>query len=600
MKKNKDNLLFLLKPFWTYGKIYTIVTLFISIVISPISSISNVLFFQYIVDAVAVNESFKNILIIIFYYSIILLSVTIINYTYEGLYKERKMTEINQKINLEIYQNILKTDYKYFDNPEFYNNYTWVVKDYANKSSDAFNLSIDMLRSISIIVAMVSLLLMMGPGIILITIIQMLIMTFFEMNRNKLNIKKREQIIPSERKLNYVHRIFYQKDYAADIKTTNIKNYLFNMYEDNNKNKISIIKEFAGKLLTWRYAQGFIENIYTVGIMVYISYGLLVSEQLIGVGSFMSLMSANGQLVASFRGFFGFISQTNYLKLYAEKLRLFFNTPSTIEIYQEHPNIYSDIANSPFALNLENVSFSYENSDFALNNININIKPGEKIAIVGENGAGKTTLAKLLLRLYEPTEGHILYNNIPIAKYDISELRNKIGVAFQATNIYAFPLSSNLKLYANTSNNSLEQIIKNVGLSEILYKSSGNMETELTREFDENGIMLSGGEIQKIGIARLMTQQFGLIILDEPSSALDPFAEYELTKIIYDQANQSTTILIAHRLSMVRNADCIYVINNGEVCEKGTHDELIDAKSVYYDMFKKQSENYVEIDITKQ
>jgi len=593
--RKSSNLFFLLRPYWKYGKIYSIVTLFVSIVIAPITSIANVLFFQHIVDAVADSKSFETVLTIICYYAIVLLSVMIIHSAYENLYKERKMTEINQKLNLEIYQNVLKTDYRYFDSPEFYNNYTWAIKDYAGKSSDAFNLSIDMLRSISVMTAMISLLLVMGPGIILITVFQMLIMTLFEIRRNKLNIKKREQIVPLERKLNYVHRIFYQKEYAADIKATNIKDYLFDMYRDNGNSKINVIKRFAGKFLVWKYAQGFLDIIYNVGIMGYISYGLLVSGRLTGVGSFMSLMSANGQLVVAFRGLFGFISQTNNLNLYADKIRLFFNTQSTIEISSENSNsCVENIAGSPFALNLENISFSYDNSAFALHNINISVKPGEKIAIVGENGAGKTTLVKLLLRLYEPTEGRILYNQIPMEKYNLMELRNKIGVAFQATNIYALPLSSNLKLYADASDKSLEQVIKNIGLSEILSKSLGHLKTELTREFYENGIMLSGGEIQKIGIARIMLQQFGLVVLDEPSAALDPIAEYDLTKIIYDQANKSTTILIAHRLSMVRNADCIYVINNGALCEKGTHDELINAKSVYYNMFTKQSENYIE------
>ena len=595
MKKSKNNLFFLLKPYWKYGKMYSIVTIIISVAVTPLSSIANVLFFQEIINAVAADESFRNVLMIIFYYCIVLLAVIIINSAYESLYKERKMTEINQKVNLEIYQNVLKTDYKYFDDPEFYNNYTWAIKDYAGKAGEAFNLGIDILRSISIMIAMLSILLLMGPGIILITIVQMLIMTFFETRRNRLNIKKREKTLELDRKLNYVHRIFYQKEYAADLKSTNVKNYLLDMYRDNGKNKISVIKKFSGKLLIWKYAQGFLEIIYNAGIMGYIAYGLLISKQLTGMGSFMSLMAANGQLVGAFRVFFGFISQMNNLNLYADKIKMFFNTESKIESLSENSDDYiNKSVQSPFALSLENIHFSYDNSAFVLRNINLMVKPGEKIAIVGENGVGKTTLVKLLLRLYEPTKGRILYDKIPIEKYDITTLRNKIGVAFQSTNIYALTLSNNLKLYGDISHELLEQIINNVGLSDIFIKSFGNLDTELTREFDKNGIILSGGQIQKIGIARIMSHQFGLVILDEPSSALDPIAEYELTKVIYAQANKSTTILIAHRLSMVRDADCIYVMNKGEICEKGTHDELMNAKNVYYEMFTKQSENYLE------
>ena len=125
-------------------------------------------------------------------------------------------------------------------------------------------------------------------------------------------------------------------------------------------------------------------------------------------------------------------------------------------------------------------------------------------------------------------------------------------------------------------------------------KTNATLDSHLTREFNEDGVLLSGGELQRLALARLYIKGFGLIILDEPSSALDPISEYELNKIIFNTSSNTTTIMIAHRLSNIRDADCIYLINDGEIVEQGTHDELINQRGKYFEMFKKQSEKYVE------
>ena len=216
----------------------------------------------------------------------------------------------------------------------------------------------------------------------------------------------------------------------------------------------------------------------------------------------------------------------------------------------------------------------------------------KKVALVGENGAGKTTITKLILRLYDPDQGNILINGKPICEYDLLKLRENIGIAFQTTNVYAMSLADNLKLYRDNDDTQLLNTIKELDLDSIFDKSRSDLQTELTKEFEQDGLILSNGEIQKIGIARILNNSFGLLILDEPSSSLDPIAEYKLTNILYSQANTTTTILIAHRLSMVRDADCIYVLKEGRICENGTHDELMNKKGVYYEMFIKQSKNY--------
>ena len=268
----------------------------------------------------------------------------------------------------------------------------------------------------------------------------------------------------------------------------------------------------------------------------------------------------------------------------AEQAREFFDLPSVIE-----PSTGETPPKGPLSLELRDVSFAYPESDFCLKHLNLRIEPGEKIGIVGENGAGKSTLAKLLLRLYDIDSGAILYNEKPIGEWDVHELRKRVGIAFQDANLYALTLRENLQYYnPEASDQRRLKALKTVGLDRL-----DDLEKKVSREFLEDGIMLSGGETQKLALARLLMDDFGLMILDEPSSALDPLAEYKMTKLMFDVSN-TTTIMIAHRLSTIRDADRIYLISGGEVAEQGTHEELMALNGKYAEMFRKQAENYTK------
>ncbi|MDR3046774.1 MAG: ABC transporter ATP-binding protein/permease [Bacteroidales bacterium] len=567
--------------------------IFFTVILAPIKSTVSILFTQSIIDAVGEGTSFNEVLMIILYFLSFNSITLIFNQAFDTLYAEKKLVEIRQKINLEIYNKIIVTDYKYFDDPEFYNNYTWAVNEYTSKSNEACTLFNNMCRSVLTLITMLTFIAILGPWLIVISVVQITISTLIEMKKNKINIKKREETIPVDRKISYVHRLLYQREYVADIKSTNIKRYLYDMYNNNGRKKILVIKDYAIKLLSWNYIQNFINIVYDATIFGYISYGIIVSKKIIGVGKFMGLLSANGYLVNALYSLYSFISQSNNLSLYADKIHTFFQTESTIEIENtDKPYLVSD--NNPFSVEFQDVSFSYANSNFALNNINIKINPGERVAIVGENGAGKTTLVKLLLRLYDATNGDILYDGNSIKNYNINSLRNHIGVAFQTPNIYAIPMIDNINVYKDTNEMHINDIIKKIGFDGIFVKTGANLSTEITKEFSKDGIILSGGEIQKLGIARIMASGFKLLVLDEPSSALDPIAEHDIMKLIYDSSNTSTSIIIAHHLSTVRDADRIYVMQDGTIIENGTHDELMKLEGMYFKMFTMQSENYIK------
>jgi len=301
----------------------------------------------------------------------------------------------------------------------------------------------------------------------------------------------------------------------------------------------------------------------------------------LGLGAVAGMFAAAVKLNNQFNSFVGVSAKAMEAGLYADKIREFFRLPSKIEPRKGG----AEPPDGPLALELRDVSFAYPGAGFALKRINMAVRPGEKIAIVGENGAGKSTLAKLLLRLYDADGGEILYNGAPVRTYDAHRLRRRIGVAFQDPQVYALTVRENMTLYNSADDGTLQDVLCRAGLDL-------DLDSQVTREFDGEGVVLSGGQAQKLGLTRLLHGDFGLLLLDEPSSALDPLAEYRMTRLIFGQGG-TTTVMVAHRLSTVRGADRIYLVDGGCITECGTHGELMALEGKYAEMFHRQAEEYV-------
>lgn len=326
-------------------------------------------------------------------------------------------------------------------------------------------------------------------------------------------------------------------------------------------------------------------------VNVYLIYSISVGR-IADVGLYIAMILAFYRLDSNLHEFTGLLSGAHELSINARKIREFFALESHIEGRQSSEA--EEAESGAYEVELRDASFAYDHSAFSLNHIDLTIAAGEKLAIVGENGAGKSTLVKLMLRLYDLSAGEILINGTSIRDYDVYSLRRRIGVAFQQPNVYAMTYAENLSLYGEFADDEISDINRKLGLERVFSKNDAGYDAELTREFDEKGIMLSAGETQKIAIARIMRGDFGLLILDEPSSALDPLSEYQMTKLLLSEANKTTTVMIAHRLSTIRDADKIALIDEGRVKEYGNHDELMSLRGTYYEMFTKQAENYVK------
>ncbi|MBQ7102135.1 MAG: ABC transporter ATP-binding protein, partial [Clostridia bacterium] len=249
------------------------------------------------------------------------------------------------------------------------------------------------------------------------------------------------------------------------------------------------------------------------------------------------------------------------------------------------------------SLEFRNVSFRYsEKKDYTLRNVSFKINKGESIAVVGHNGAGKTTLSKLMMRLYDVSEGEILYNGVNIKEYDLHRYREKFASVFQDYRIFAMTVAENVLIReVDESNVSVAQrALEMSGVADKIADLPDGINNILTKEFDENGASLSGGESQKVTIARMLAKQFDVAILDEPSSALDPVAESKMYDNLMQGTKGKTVVYISHRLSSATRSDNILVFADGELIEQGTHEALMAENGEYCRMFTLQASGYRE------
>lgn len=587
--KTIKNIFWLYKPYLKYGKLFVFLSLLFWAVIMPIAQLVGVYLPSTIINMLENNKPFSDIVVLVIGLQLILMFQPMYEDLFNMFCKNKALPTIEAKIKYNVYDKAIKTDYKYIDNPDYYDNYTLAVGEYANKAAEAQNLVDRMVSSIIIIISMLSIIAILSPLAVIVTVIGTIIENIMYMITNYFDVKKEVELVPHDRKLGYYHRIFYMNNFAADLKSTSIKNHLFKGFDEAQKNKLNIIKKYALKMIPWSLMGNLTFYIARTFVILNIAYGIY-SGNIETIGTYITMMVAVETLKNALNEMFYYVKDANKLGMYAKKIRAFFEVKSEIE---NDINNKLEAPNSNYSVRFENVNFNYENSDFHIKDFNLEIYSGEKIAIVGENGVGKSTLVKLLLRFYDVNSGAISIDDKNIKEYNKNQLRRIIGVAFQQPNIYAMSLADNINIYGKINDDKLKSIISKSGLEKILIKNNADTSTELTREFNDNGIMLSGGEVQKIGIARLLCQNFGLLLFDEPSSSLDPLTEYDMTKLILDSSNLSTTIIVAHRLSTIRNVDRIVVVDDGTIKEVGTHNELMKMQGKYYEMFTKQAENYI-------
>ena len=398
------------------------------------------------------------------------------------------------------------------------------------------------------------------------------------------------------RRANYSKRVFYQPEYAKEIKLSHIEVPLERQFHQAVDEVVDIAKKYGVKIALWSLVIWI--TVFTILSMfcvpLYLGYMALVLRKVM-LGDVAALNNAQTSVRNHLDSVNYCVERIQRAGLFCERFRRFMDYESQIEGAVGTV----EVPKAGGTLEIKNMSFRYDGAaKDTLKNINMRIEAGQKVAFVGENGAGKSTFTKLLMRLYDVTEGSICYGGQDIRHYTTDAYRDIFGSVFQDYQIYASTVQENVMMHGWHAEESerAEAALEQSGFLDRLETLPTGLMTSLTREFDENGVQLSGGEAQKVAIARLFAkkERMQIAILDEPSSALDPRAEYELNKNIMNRVGDATVIFISHRLSTTRDADRIYMFENGEIIEEGTHQELMELDGQYAEMFQCQAKYYQE------
>lgn len=595
MKKTKANklsktkyILFLLKPYWKYGKGYIITVLLMSVVLQPIAAYLTAILPQKAIDAVMNNTPLKEAVFIIITFTLFIVLVSALEKVIQMAYTQMTLVKVSNKIKNDVNKKALFTDFKYYDSPDFFVKFIFAQDNYPIHAQNVVMILPDVLRGVATVIAMVTIIAATGPVLLGITAFFVILNAIAGLPIIKPTADYEVSLADAWRPMEYSSRVLKIKENAAELRASGAGLKLLSSINAAMNNFQKTYKQYIKRVAPFHLLQGAVSPIQSACILAYIIFFVIAGDKS-QIGLYASLTVASTALASSLNDAAGSIIQMIQCIANGEKIAEFFEAESEIE-----PN--NDKALSApeenYEIEFKNVSFGYDDNSMLLKDFNLHIKPGQRIAIVGDNGAGKTTLTKLLLRLYDVNSGEVLVNGKNIKDYDIHQLRLNTGVVFQDIRVLAMSLRDNLTVYNDVSDEKLYEALDKLGLSEVLKKANGNLDTMVSREFTEDGISLSGGEAQKLMLARLFTDTFGMLILDEPSSALDPLSEVKLMQNILDISNTATTIMIAHRLSTVRDFDCIYHIENGKIIESGTHNELMANNGKYYEMFVKQGENY--------
>lgn len=375
--------------------------------------------------------------------------------------------------------------------------------------------------------------------------------------------------------------------YRQDKLIMKIKDYTYNLHKAAFRIRAS--KSYVLNI-PLSITNMLIQAIVYVFVCIYALLGVF------GIGSIVKYVGFVDTIIGCITSYFNVFADIKYNTPFVEDYLAYFDIPQ--KMYQGtipvEKRAFCDSGDNDYEIEFCNVSFKYPGSDsYALHNVNIKFKIGEKLAVVGMNGSGKTTFVKLMCRLYDPTEGRILLNGIDIQKYDYDEYLLLFSVVFQDFKLFSFTLGQNIAADSDYEEEKAVDCLKRVGLSERYDSMPDGLETPLYKKFDKNGVEISGGEAQKIALARALYKDAPFIILDEPTAALDPIAEYELYSKFNDIARDKTVIYISHRLSSCRFCDKIAVFNNGEIVQVGSHECLLaDKSSKYSELWNAQAQYY--------
>lgn len=565
----------------------------INIVIGAFLALAKVKLIQYVVKLVSENEPFNSVVVILAIYGGILFVGSLYQTIYANYIQRVYSTMYVNKMQNYLLGRVKNVDYSDFDNPEFYDSYSRALRDGTWRGINVYENFVNLIGSLVNTITLGTFIILSDYMLITIVLISIIFSIIVNIRTNKLWHDLDFKNEKSRRMHFYINRVFYQQRFAAEIKTTPISDLLIQRYNDSHREMYHNYINMQGKILVWNTFKNIVSYIFENAlVLLYLGIKLFIKFT-ITVGDFTSVINATNQFKNNVLTMANAFNTIKLHALYIDDFLKYVDYKPGLE------TVGTDSVKEDFKeLNIQDVNFTYPGNTYkSVVNMNLKIEKNEKLAIVGLNGAGKTTLIKLLLKFYNPDSGKILYNDQNVRDLKEDEIRRKYSIVFQDFQIYAVSIAENILMrkYTEDDDSMIWKALEDVGLASKIRSLPNGIHTMVTREFERDGMVFSGGEKQRLVIARILVSDAKVCILDEPTSSLDPLAERNINQLIMEKSADKTIIIIAHRLSTVVDSDRIILIENGEIVESGTHDELMNDKNRYYKMFTSQASLYQKL-----
>jgi ATP-binding cassette subfamily B protein len=554
---------------------------------------TSIFFLRYVIHQIETEAPFASIILgIVICYGVLLLISLYNNYSNAAVIPFTDNL-IRKKLYSKLYKKARNVELRCFEDADFYNRYTLAMNGAPERMITSVNVFFGVIFGVIAAAAAFYSMFMIDKFSVLFVISPIIGNFLLGGMMNKIYAGRYVDSVKNNRKMGYVNRVMYLAEYAKEIRLSNIHKLLTKYYDDSVTGNRDVADKYAKKgiIINW------IKNVLTFalvfeGIMIYAAYRTMISQtmDLAELAIMFAAMSTSSWILI---GMFDNVSEALKNGQFLEYFRSFIEYRETIP--EDQDGIIPE--KKVHSIEFKNVSFSYDGEANVVNSLSFNVSGDRICAFVGHNGAGKSTLIKLLFRLYDPDEGEILVNDINIKKYNLREYRRLFAAAFQDGKLCSMSVKDNILAGEQGDDTAVETNLKKSleksGIAEKIKSLKYGADTILTKEFDDEGAVLSGGETQKLVVARAFAKTASVKVFDEPSSALDPIAEYDLYKNIMSESKNSLTFFISHRLSSVKDADIVYMLENGSIIESGTHTELMNAGGSYAEMYSMQAKNYL-------
>lgn len=575
-------------PRWLFMKIVS------SVLVNTMDTIISVFFMKYIIDAIQGSMAYKEVLILIVGVFVVKVVTNLINSYTDNVLEPKGLVRVTALLMEMLYGQAVSVDLSCYENPKFYDSYTKANEQVASYAQTIIRNITWVMGILTSLVITVTTIAACEPWVLVIVIIPVLVEQILVKKYTEYKFNRDRDTAYERRQVEYVNRTVYLQEYAKEIRLSNIFKPIMRSFEHAMESMRQTSKEYGIRIGIVRFFRTIMAELFVyLGVQSLIVYQYLVCSAY-SFGDLTILLNASGEF-SDLLGRFNWARNDIYeCGMFMENFRTFMNYKTKMP--ENENGKLPDV--SQVDICFHNVSFTYEGSAKAvLKNIDMTIPKGQRIAIVGHNGAGKSTFVKLLMRLYDVTEGSITAGGNDIREYRLSSYRNLFGTIFQDFKVFAVSVTDNVLLHGNVTEADkarAKRALQDSGIYEKIKGLKQGMDSQLTKEFDKDGVNLSGGEFQKLAIARVFAKKCEICILDEPSSALDPISEYEIFENMLKACEGKTVIFISHRLSSTVMADKIYMLEEGEIVESGSHEELMKQHGKYAEMYHMQAKRYQE------